>query len=916
MLVLFMVGQTFSLLMAQAFTPTDTIFPTQMIAPLDVDLSDHINMPLQDAESIGDVNGDGFGDFVFNKYVADEKSDELDDVILKAVIITDIHNPKAGWVIRNAIVKGIGDYNGDGFDDMVELQEGFILLGNQNGSDFQRISIILPDNTNELYFSGDLNDDGKSDFILGTDYNSDSVLVYSVLHTTPKVLHPAGNYQRFEETNTLINAYDYDGDDTTELCIAFLDIAGDKYIIGWYIYDSTENQYVTELVKTRQNNFPGSYAFAAYFSDINGDGLKDICHTYFDNGMQIEAHLATNTGPYYFENAIDLQINHPNRLIYHAGDINNDGADDWYSKSATDSIVVYYGSDSIEYLGFNREYYPIDPSILIMPPFLYTTLIFPPKVLYYNDDNIADLMFNYWSYNSYLQYDTIGTSIYLGGITREFTHPIVLGNPAQESFQQLQFGQQVKNIGDYNRDGIDDWAILYQAASRANIYFGGNPLDYEPNVTILLPQAPFNNCYDLATGDFNGDDFMDIIISNSSSSDIRMFKSLLNEVENIYVFYGAEYIAPELTLHQANKIFESYNIFTGFGKSICNIGDYNADGYVDLAVASGTNMAASKKAYIYFGGESFEDEPDMIIKLWIGSNAFDFGVPLAAIGDINQDGYPDFSLSNHDYLEGRSLIYFGGPNADTEFDMEIKNPDSTGRMFGNKTSRTAGDFDGDGYPDLVYAHYSQTLVYKGGPDFDNQIDYTLSESSLYYPNQVSFAKNFSTQNKSDILISDMAQEGEVFVFYGGDSNMENTSLVLKGDNLRSFGLCSGDFNQDSYTDVFVGYSEEPNFGYRYGGFVNHFVSPLYTKVTEVIEESVDCQIFPNPVNANTQLIFSTKEKESIQVYVYNTEGRVILQSSSRTNEIVNLNFESLPAGLYIAQGISSSKTIQRKFIKN
>ena len=114
----------------QGFNPADTVYPFQNIVPFELDLTDSINFPLQTPKAIGDINGDGFGDFAFVKNAANEKTANIIDRVQKSAIITDINNPKSAYIIYNASVQEIGDYNGDGFDDML-----IGAYGNDDGGD-------------------------------------------------------------------------------------------------------------------------------------------------------------------------------------------------------------------------------------------------------------------------------------------------------------------------------------------------------------------------------------------------------------------------------------------------------------------------------------------------------------------------------------------------------------------------------------------------------------------------------------------------------------------------------------------------------------------------------------------------------------------------------------------------------------
>lgn len=54
---------------AQSFSNGDTLFPSAIITPFNANLTDPVNFPIQNAEFIGDINGDGLGDFLLKNLV-------------------------------------------------------------------------------------------------------------------------------------------------------------------------------------------------------------------------------------------------------------------------------------------------------------------------------------------------------------------------------------------------------------------------------------------------------------------------------------------------------------------------------------------------------------------------------------------------------------------------------------------------------------------------------------------------------------------------------------------------------------------------------------------------------------------------------------------------------------------------------
>ena len=47
----------------------DTIYPSVTITPFEFTTNGPVNFPLGQATPVGDINGDGMGDLVFNNYI-------------------------------------------------------------------------------------------------------------------------------------------------------------------------------------------------------------------------------------------------------------------------------------------------------------------------------------------------------------------------------------------------------------------------------------------------------------------------------------------------------------------------------------------------------------------------------------------------------------------------------------------------------------------------------------------------------------------------------------------------------------------------------------------------------------------------------------------------------------------------------
>ena len=100
-----------------------------------------------------------------------------------------------------------------------------------------------------------------------------------------------------------------------------------------------------------------------------------------------------------------------------------------------------------------------------------------------------------------------------------------------------------------------------------------------------------------------------------------------------------------------------------FGGSVSGIGDYNGDGYADIAIGAFFNDQAGKnagKVYIYYGNENLNKD---INKAFIGEQMDDnFGIAISKCGHISDSHKDAFVIgayfnSSLKLNAGRAYLY-------------------------------------------------------------------------------------------------------------------------------------------------------------------------------------------------------------------------------------------------------------------
>ena len=256
------------------------------------------------------------------------------------------------------------------------------------------------------------------------------------------------------------------------------------------------------------------------------------------------------------------------------------------------------------------------------------------------------------------------------------------------------------------------------------------------------------------------------------------------------------------------------------------IGDVNDDGtYVDvIAGAPGHSSGdANGAAFVYYGNTegSFDTTADLEL-LSSGNETFGFSL---ARGDFNDDGYDDLAAGapNHGDGGGAVYVYFGTSSGLSNLQPPdiIYGSESSSELFGWNV--TAGDFNGDGYDDLLVGAPSNDedstnggrayIFYGGdGTDMDGDgvdVDIESETTGEQFGWSVA-AGNVDDTSSDDAIIGAPTyntDEGRVYVYSAFTTPTETTPDVMlqRGDSER-FGssIATMNYDEDSYEDILVG----------------------------------------------------------------------------------------------------------------
>jgi len=605
--------------------------------------------------AVGDFNGDGKPDLV----VANSSTSQI-NVLLNTSTggILSFGAPTPYTVGMQPFFVGVADLNGDGKLDLVTANSGSnnisVLLGAGNGT-FGAANNFAAGTGPSSVVAGDFNGDGKTDLAVAN-YGPSSVTIL--------LGNGSGSFQLLNSVNVGANpnsiaAVDLNGDGKLDLVTANYTDGNVSILLG---HGDATFQASAQYAAGASANFVA-------VGDFNKDGVVDLAVA--DNN----ASGSGNTVSVLLGNGLFAPKNDfaagTSPIAVVTGDFNKDGNQDVaVADSGTDNTVsVLFGNGMGGLTG--------------LTPYLTGKTPFDVAAGDFNNDGNLDLFVvnNVGSFGTPLRGSSNGTFAVQSGV-----------------FDSNTFSPADAALADFNGDGILDVAMAENGSNKVSVFLGMGDihLKFQPGVDYAVGANPIS----IAAGDFNGDGKPDLVVADIGGPAGANLSVLLNKGDGTGTFLPA---VPYGAGTNPNEV---------------QVGDFNGDGKLDIAVA---NFSSNNVSILLGNGDgTFQN-----------AHNFPAGTNPAAltVADFNGDGKLDLAVAN--YGSGDVSVLLG--NGDGTFNTQTRYP--AGSL---PNSIAAADFNNDGAPDLVVAN-------KGGnvSILLNRAGSTLSSSSSPNPSLLTQSVTFT-----------------------------------------------------------------------------------------------------------------------------------------------------------------------------
>ncbi|CAF0862020.1 unnamed protein product [Adineta ricciae] len=672
----------------------------------------------------------------------------------------------------------VGDLNHDNYQDIVvanSLASNIVIfLGFGDGT--FTISNNYTTGIGSVPYSvvlTDLNNDNRLDIIVSNS-NLDNIGIFFALGNGTfgdQKTYSTGNGTRPQA----VIVDDFNNDNILDIVVAnyassslgiFLGLGNGTYL--------AQRKYTTGIN-------PNSIA-SGYF---NNDAWKDIVVACpYDRIVQI--FFGQKDGSFVSKSIYEvppLTYDKPQYIV--TGDFNNDKALDVAFTTLAGLVYVIIGNNNGSFQQNPKPVSKVSKAPTTMP---FTTDDF-------NNDNLLDLVV--------VSYSSFQIGVVLSHDYGYFTnYELYSTGSATSPFSLL--------TNDFNNDTYLDIAVANSGSDNIEILFGDGNVTFRNKTTYSTGSG--SQPHSVITDDFNNDKQMDIVVVNSGSDNICILFGYANgSFGNQKTFSTGSYSNPQSTaagdfnydnwldLVVANSgtdniaLFLTYdsapflneNIYTSMFNLTPNsvaMSDFNKDNQLDIVTA---NYQDNIGIFFGYGNGSFSHPV-------IYSTGFDSNPQFVGVADLNNDNQVDIIVANT--FTNNIGIFFGYKNGTFSNQTSYSTDECIGPF-----SFVVNDFNNDTRLDISVLTYTTGCIYTFFGNGDGTFP-TSNYISIDSQSKSISSGDFNNDHYLDFVIANF-NKGTIDLYfgYGNGTFTKRDNGYDVNDNPRYIAV--GDLNNDTWLDV-------------------------------------------------------------------------------------------------------------------
>ena len=657
-----------------------------------------------------DFNGDGIADMAVANFTSNNVSILLavGDGTFNAAV-----NYATGSAPRSVTT---ADFNGDGFADMAVANSSpssvSILLGVGDGT-FNAAVNYIAGTAPYSVTSADFNGDGFMDMAVANRTSNNVSVLLGVGNGT---FNAAVNYTA-GTAPVSVSSGDFNGDGFADMAVANLNSSNVSVLLG--VGNGTFNAAVSYAV--------GTSPFSVTTVDFNGDGFADMAVANL-NSSNISVLLGVGNGT--FNPAVNYAVGISPTSVTSA-DFNGDGFADMAvvnSNSNNASVLLGVG-DGTFHVAVN-----------------YAAGTTPESVTTgdFNGDGFADMALA--NINSH-----------------DITVLLGMGDGTFNVSVNYAAGTAPYSVssGDFNGDGFADMAVANKTSNNISVFLGIGDGTFNGAVNYTAGTGPES----VSSGDFNGDGFADMAVANFTSGGVSVFLAVGDGTFNPPVTYTA-----------------------GTNPTSVTNTDFNGDGFADIAVANLNSGNVS--VLLGVGNGTFSAAVNYTVGAAIGT-----APQSVTSGDFNGDGFADMAVANRNANNVSVLLGIG----DGTFNATVNYTTGT-----TPYEVASADFNGDGFSDMVVANFTSNdvsiLLAVGNGTFNAAVNYATGANSN--PRSVTTG-DFNGDGFADMVIAKSSSNNVSVLLGVGDGTFNAAVNYALDTNANPRSITTGDFNGDGSLDMAV-----------------------------------------------------------------------------------------------------------------